>query len=88
LAKITEELILYDSFSQTFTKYIRQGEQAAGAAKSAQKATDSFTKSQKSAASAADGLTQKIKGLVGAYVGLRGIKELLNLPAHGNRGQS
>lgn len=79
MAKITEELILYDSFSQTFTKYIRQGEQAAGAAKSAQKATDSFTKSQKSAASATDGLTQKIKGLVGAYVGLRGIKELLNL---------
>lgn len=79
MAAIREELILYDKFTNTFTRYIQQAEQAAGVTGQAQKAVDRMTESQRQAANVSDGLTSKIRGLVGAYVGLRGIQSLLNL---------
>ena len=73
MAQIREELVLYDKFTQTFTRYIRLGEQAAGATNQAKRAVDQFTKSQKSAATASNTLTNSIRGLVGGYLSLRGI---------------
>lgn len=79
MAQIREELILYDSFTNTFTKYIQYGQQAAGVTNTAKQATNEFTQSQRTASNATGGLTQSIKGLVGAYAGLRGIRKLLDL---------
>ena len=42
MAQIREELVLYDKFTQTFTRYIRLGEQAAGATNQAKRAVDQF----------------------------------------------
>lgn len=79
MAQIREELILYDSFTNTFTKYIQYGQQAASVTNTAKKATSEFTQSQRTASNATGGLTQSIKGLVGAYAGLQGIRKLLDL---------
>lgn len=79
MATIKEELVLYDKFTNTFTSYIRQGEQAASVTKTAQDATEKFTKSQKEAADSTSKLTSTVKNLVGAYVGLQGIKSLFTL---------
>ena len=79
MATIQEELILYDKFSGTFTKYIRQANQAAGATSSAQKSVDRMTQSQKKAANATDGLAGSVRKLVAGYVGLQTISRLINL---------
>lgn len=79
MAAIQEELILYDKFTNTFNRYIRQAEQASGATNNAKKSVDKMTQSQKAATSASDGLANSIKNLVAGYVGLRGIKSLFNL---------
>ena len=79
MAKIVEELVLYDRFTNTFTSYTKQCTMAASAAQTAQRATESFAKSQKAAASASDGLAGSLKRLVGGYLGLQGLKGLLNL---------
>lgn len=79
MAQIREELVLYDKFTQTFTRYIRLGEQAAGATNQAKRAVDQFTKSQKVAATASNTLTNSIRGLVGAYLSLRGVQSVLNM---------
>lgn len=79
MAQIREELILYDSFSNTFTKYIQYGKQAASATNTATQATKSFAQSQRSASVSTGGLTRAIQNLVGAYAGLQGLKSLLNL---------
>lgn len=79
MAQIREELVLYDKFTQTFTRYIRLGEQAAGATNQAKRAVDQFTKSQKSAATASNTLTNSIRGLVGGYLSLRGVQAVLNM---------
>lgn len=79
MAQIREELILYDSFTNTFTKYLRYGEQAAGVTREAKRATDQFTRSQKAAASATNSLAGSLKSLAGGYIGLKGIQGLFNL---------
>lgn len=79
MAQIREELVLYDKFTQTFTRYIRLGEQAAGTTNQATRAVDQFTKSQKNAATASNTLTNSIKRLVGGYLSLRGIQAVLNM---------
>lgn len=79
MAKIREELVLYDSFTNTFTKYIRQSERAANVTDQTKQATQQFESSQRAAATATDGLTGSIKSLVGGYLSLQGIKGLFNL---------
>lgn len=61
-----------DQFSQ-------ESQKAASATKSAKNATDKFSKSQKAAINSTNSLTSAIKRLVGSYLGLRGLKELLDL---------
>lgn len=72
MAKIQEELILYDRFTNTFTSYIKQASQASGA-------TDRFTKSQTQSTRASNGLSGSLKTLVGGFLTLRGVMGLLNL---------
>ncbi len=79
MAVISEELVLYDRFTNTFTSYIKQGERAAGVTDQAKKATEQFTQSQKVAASSTKSLTNSLRGLIGGYIGLRGIKSLFDL---------
>lgn len=79
MAQIREELVLYDSFSNTFTKYIRYGQQAAGVTNTATQATQEFAQSQRTASNATGGLAQSIKRLAGAYLSLQGAKKLLDL---------
>lgn len=79
MAQMREELVLYDSFTNTFTKYIRYGQQAAGVTNTATQATQEFAQSQRTASNATGGLAQSIKSLAGAYLSLQGAKKLLDL---------
>lgn len=79
MGQIREEFVLCDKFTDTFTKYLRYGDQAAKATRRVTQVTEAFSQSQEDAAASTDLLTSKIKGLVSGYVGLRGIKELLDL---------
>jgi tape measure domain-containing protein len=79
MARILEELILYDQFTNTFTSYIRLGEKAAGVTSQTRKATEQFTQSQKEASAATNSMTNSLKNLVGGYLGLKGIQGLFNL---------
>ena len=79
MAQIREELVLYDRFTNTFTKYLRYGEQAANVTNQAKKATDQYAQSQKAAAASTNTLVNSIKSLIGGYVGLQGLRAVLNL---------
>lgn len=79
MAQIREELILYDRFTDTFTQYIRLGEKAAGVTSQAKKTVDQFSSSQRTAATSTDTLMRSIKSLIGGYIGLQGLRSLLNL---------
>lgn len=79
MSQIREELILYDKFSNTFTSYIRQAEQASGATSRTQKSIDQFSRSGQMATSVSNGFADSLRNLVGAYLGLRGIKSVLSL---------
>ena len=78
MAQIREELILYDRFTTTFTKYLRYGEQAAGVTKEAQRATESYSQSQKAAAASTNTLTNSVRNLLGAFAGMQAIRWLVN----------
>lgn len=78
MAQIREELILYDRFTNTFTKYLRYGEQAAGVTKEAQRATESYSQSQKAAAASTNTLTNSVRNLLGAFAGMQAIRWLVN----------
>ena len=78
MATIREELILYDRFTNTFTKYLRYGEQAAGVTKEAQRATESYSQSQKAAAASTNTLTNSVRNLLGAFAGMQAIRWLVN----------
>ena len=76
MAKIREELILYDKFTNTFTSYIRQTSEAMTKTRQAQNTVNEFAQSQRSAARAANSLAGSIRNLAGAFVGLQGIRTL------------
>lgn len=79
MAKIQEELILYDRFSNTFTQYIRQAEQATKATKKTQESVERLSRSQRQAASASGGLSGSLKKLVGGFAALKTVIATLNL---------
>ena len=78
MATIREELILYDRFTNTFTKYLRYGEQAAGVTKEAQRATESYSQSQKAAAASTNTLTNSVRNLLGAFAGMQAVRWLVS----------
>lgn len=77
MAKIREELILYDKFTNTFTSYIRQTSEAMTKTRQAQNTVNEFAQSQRSAARATSSLTGAVRKLAGAFVGLQGIRTLV-----------
>ena len=77
MAKIREELILYDKFTNTFTSYIRQTSEAMTKTRQAQNTVNEFAQSQRSAARAANSLAGSIRNLAGAFAGLQGIRTLV-----------
>lgn len=79
MAKIAEELILYDKFSGTFTKYLRYGGQAAGVTQDITKETQKLAKAQQTASTATSGFLGKLQGLVGVYMGLQGLRAVVDL---------
>lgn len=78
MARIREELILYDKFTNTFTKYLRYGTQAAGVTQQAKRATEEYSRSQRTAAAATDTLSGSIRNLIGAFAGIQTVKWLVN----------
>lgn len=79
MAQIREELILYDKFTNTFTQYIRLGEQAARVTNQATETTRTFTQAQQQATRTTSSLTGQVKSLVSAYLGFQTVKGLFNL---------
>lgn len=79
MGQIREELVLCDRFTNTFTSYIRLGEQAARTTDTAKRSVKQFSEAQETAKRATDGLAGSLKKLVGAYAGLQGIKLLVGL---------
>lgn len=79
MAQIREELILYDKFTSTFTRYIRLGEQAAGVTRQASNETRRFMQNQQQAVGTTSALTGQVQRLVSAYLGFRTVKGLFNL---------
>ena len=79
MAQIREELILVDKFTEAFTSYLKNTGRAAQATELTKKNIQDLGTQQKITASSTDALTSKIKSLVGAYVGIKGISSLFNL---------
>lgn len=79
MAQIREELVLADKFSKVFQKYITQAEKASGETTKTQRALDRIRNASLGGSSGIDKLTNSIKGLLGAYAGLQGLKNVLNL---------
>lgn len=79
MAQIREELILVDKFTAAFTSYLQNTGRAAEATELAKKKATEYTQAQQKLGSSTDGLTSKIRNLVGAYVGLRSVSALVNL---------
>lgn len=79
MGQIREELVLYDRFTNTFTSYIRQAEQAAGATSTARQATVRFSQSQTEAVRTTSNLTGTLRNLAGAYLSIQGVQRLANL---------
>ena len=78
MAQIREELILYDKFTNTFTKYLRYGTQAAGVTQQAKRATEEYSRSQRTAAAATDTLSGSIRNLAGTFLGMQSVRWLVN----------
>lgn len=79
MAQIREELILVDRFTSAFTSYLQNTGRAAEATELARRNTQQLERSQRNAATSTDALSSKIRSLVGAYAGLRGLKTLFSL---------
>ena len=79
MAQIREELILSDKFSKVFSKYISQAEKASGETTRTQRALDKIRTASIGSSGGVDRLASSIKNLVGTYVGLQGLKNVLSL---------
>ena len=76
MAKIREELILSD---KVFSKYISQAEKASGETTRTQRALDKIRTASIGSSGGVGRLANSIKNLVGTYVGLQGLKNVLTL---------
>lgn len=79
MAQIREELVLSDKFSKVFSKYISQAEKASGETTRTQRALDKIRTASIGSSGGVDRLANSIKNLVGTYVGLQGLKNVLTL---------
>lgn len=79
MAIIRETLILEDQFTAPFTRYITLTQQAAGGTSQAESAVARLAYQQDSAAKSTSSLMSAVKGLVGAYMGLKGLSALVGM---------
>lgn len=79
MAKIKETLTLEDDFTSTFTSYLGYTQKAAGATETMKNETQKLAEEQMNTQKTMGGLTNAVKGLLGAYLGFQGISKLLNM---------
>lgn len=79
MARIQEELILVDRFTAAFTSYLQCTERAAEATELARRQANQYSEAQRQLSGTTDALTGKIRNLVGAYAGLKGLTSLVSL---------
>ena len=79
MAQIQEELILVDRFTAAFTSYLQCTGRAAEATELARRQANQYTEAQRQLGGSTDTLTGKIRNLVGAYAGLKGLTSLAGL---------
>lgn len=79
MAQIREELILVDRFTAAFTSYLQCTGRAAEATELARRQANQYSEAQRQLSGTTDTLTGKIRNLVGAYAGLKGLTSLAGL---------
>ncbi len=79
MARIQEELILVDRFTAAFTSYLQCTGRAAEATELARRQANQYSEAQRQLSGTTDALTGKIRNLVGAYAGLKGLTSLVGL---------
>lgn len=79
MANIREVLILEDQFTAPFTRYITLTQQAAGGTSQAQAAVSRLASQQDLAAKSTSSLMSAVKGLVGAYAGIKAVTKLVEM---------
>lgn len=79
MAQILEKLTLYDEFTNTFTQYIRLGEQAVNVTSQVTNSTEELSQSQNTAAASMEHMANSLKSLIGGYLGLKGLKSMFSL---------
>lgn len=79
MARIQEELILVDRFTAAFTSYLQCTGRAAEATELARRQANQYSEAQRQLSGTTDTLTGKIRNLVGAYAGLKGLTSLVGL---------
>ena len=79
MANIREVLILEDQFTAPFTRYITLTQQAAGGTSQAQAAVSRLASQQDLAAKSTNTLMSAVKGLVGAYAGIKAVTKLAEM---------
>ena len=79
MAQIREELILVDRFTAAFTSYLQCTGRAAEATELARRQANQYSEAQRQLSGTTDALTGKIRNLVGAYAGLKGLTSLVGL---------
>lgn len=79
MSEIREDLVLYDRFTEAFTRYIREIENASESTRRMRQIIDDLEGSQRRTASASSDLASSIRNLAGAYLSLRGMQSLFTL---------
>lgn len=79
MSEIREDLVLYDRFTEAFTRYIREIENASESTRRMRQIIDDLEGSQRRTASASSDLASSIRNLAGTYLSLRGMQSLFNL---------
>lgn len=79
MAQIREELILVDRFTAAFTSYLQCTGRAAEATELARRQANQYSEAQRQLSGTTDTLTGKIRNLVRAYAGLKGLTSLVGL---------
>lgn len=79
MATIREELVLVDKFSKVLKSYITGQEKAGTETTRTQKAVERFRSASISAGKGVSSLTNAVTRLAGAYLGIQGLRNVLNL---------
>ncbi|OUO34707.1 tape measure protein, partial [Flavonifractor sp. An306] len=79
MSEIREDLVLYDRFTEAFTRYIREIENASESTRRMRQIIDDLEGSQRRTAAASSDLASTIRNLAGTYLGFQGARSMLDL---------